>query len=243
MGAGATAASATFRAIAAERWSPAASQPSATKAEPAGELLFGLVSGSVQVGAVDAAPMQLGDPARGDLHQLFVGAELDRVGRAGLRACRLESILEAVITERALAGTPVLGVAVDHPERTGRHAVAATVADVGLQHDRLILGPDQGAGGAGVETARIRAVLADVRHEHPIVHLAHRLGDVHDAGRALGAVDEVEAAGGRDRRQHAPGPGFERAPGLLLELRRGLEQLDEPYVTPAGGREVPGVIV
>ena len=187
--------------------------------------------------------MQLGDPARGDLHQLLVGAELDRVGRAGLRAGRLQPVLEAVVAERALAGAPVLGVAVDHAERTRRHAVAAAVADVRLQHHRLMLGADQRTGRAGVETARVGAVLADVGHEHPIAHLAHRLGDVHDARRGLRSIDEVDRAGGRDRRQLAPGPGVERALCLFLELRRGLEQLDEPDVAPGRGREIPGVVV
>ena len=126
--------------------------------------------------------MQLGDPARGDLHQLLVRAELDRVRRARLRARRLEPVLEAVVTERAFARAAVVRVAADHPERTRRHAVATAVAHVRLQHHRLMLGADQRAGGAGIEAARVRAVLADVGHEHPLAHLAHGVGDVDAAG-------------------------------------------------------------
>ena len=80
--------------------------------------------------------------AKGELDQLLVGAELDRVGRAGLRALWLQSVLTAVITERSLAGAPVLGVAIDHTEWTRGHAVAAAVTHVGLKHHRLMLGAD-----------------------------------------------------------------------------------------------------
>ncbi len=213
------------------------------RAETAGELVLGLVAGAVQVCALDAALVQFGDPARGELDQLFMGPELDRVGRAGLRAGRLEPVLETVVAERALAGPPILGVAVDHAERTGRHAVAAAVADVRLEDDGLVLGADQRARGARVEAARVGAVLADIGHEHPLAHLADRVGDVDDAGGGLRYVDDVDRPSGGDRRQLTPRPGLQRSLRLFPELRRGLEQLDEPNVTPGRGRETPRVVV
>src|SRR5690606_17835678 len=100
-------------------------------AEAAGELVLGaLVAGAVEVGALDALLVELRDPALGELDELVVGAELDRVGRAGLRAGGLEAVLEAVVAERALGGAAVVVVAVDDAERARRHAVAAAVADV-----------------------------------------------------------------------------------------------------------------
>ena len=200
------------------------------RAEAAGELVFGLVAGAVQVRALDPARMQLGHPARGDLHQLLVGAELDRVGRAGLRAGRLQSVLQAVITERALPCPPVDGVAVDHAERTRGHAVATPVAHVRLEHHRLMLGSDQRAGGARIEATRVGAVTADVGHEHPIAQFVRPFAHVDRARR-------------RDRRQVAARAVRQRALGLLPELRRGLEQLDEPDVAPRRRREVPGVVI
>jgi len=172
-----------------------------------------------------------------------MGTELDRVRGAGLGAGRLQSVLESVVTERALTGASVLWVAVDHAERTRGHAVAAAVAHVRLEHHRLMLGPDQRTGGARVETARVRAVPAHVRHEHPIAHLAHRLGDVHEARGGLRTIHEVDGAGGRDCRQAAPSARVKGAPGLLPELRRGLEQLDEPDVPPGRRGEISRVVI
>src|SRR5205807_9117028 len=63
---------------------------------------------------------------------------------------------------------------VEHPERTGRYAVAAAVADVLLDDDRLELRPEERARRADVEARRMRAVLADVGAHQPAkrVHLA-----------------------------------------------------------------------
>ena len=62
---------------------------------------------------------------------------------------------------------------VDHAERTGRHAVAAAVADVLLDDDRAELGAEERAGRADVEAGGVRAVLADVGAHQPAqrVHL------------------------------------------------------------------------
>src|SRR5690606_31232413 len=53
------------------------------------------------------------------------------------------------------------------PERAADDAVAAAVADVGLDEDAAQLGAHDGAGGAGFEAAGDPAVLADVGGELP----------------------------------------------------------------------------
>ena len=175
------------------------------RAEPAGQLVLGRVVRAVQVGACDPALVQRRDPPRRDLAQLVVGAELDRVGRAGLRAGRLQAVLEPVVAERALGGAAVVVVAVDDAERARRDAVAAAVADVGLEHDGAELGADQRAGRARVEAAGVRAVLADVGHEHPVAEVVDRpLGDG-PRGRCRACVRRLDEA------HVPPGGGAERA--------------------------------
>src|SRR6185369_2165763 len=93
-------------------------------------------------------------------------------GRAGLRAGRLEADLEPVVAERALLGDVGDRVDLDHAERTGRDAVAAAVADVGLDHHRVELRPDNRAGRADLEAASLDAVFADVAHHQPARVLA-----------------------------------------------------------------------
>jgi hypothetical protein len=111
--------------------------------------------------------VQLGDASLGEVDDLVVRPELDRVGRAGLRARRLQPVLQPVIAEGALRGAAVDVIAVDDAERARRDAVPAAVADVRLEDDRVELGPDQRAGRARVEAAGVRAVLAHVGHEDP----------------------------------------------------------------------------
>jgi hypothetical protein len=98
--------------------------------------------------------------------------------------------LQAVVAERAFPHAPVLllpedrqrerrvvGTAgqvalVEDAERAGGHAVPAAVADVLLYDDRPEFGAEERAGGADVEAARVRAVLAHVGLHQP----AQRLG-------------------------------------------------------------------
>ena len=105
--------------------------------------------------------LELREPLVGALAQLVELAELDRVGRARLRARRLVAALQPVVAERALPDAPVLLLAeerqrerrvvgrarqvalVDDAERARRHAVAAAVADVLLHDDRAELGAEE----------------------------------------------------------------------------------------------------
>src|SRR6185437_591098 len=106
-------------------------------------------------------------------------AELDRVRRAGLRAGRLQPVVQPVVTHRALPRPAVALAPLDHAVRARRNAVAATVADVLLHYDCRELGAEQRPRRADVETARVRAVLANVRaHQPPEVGpLADHVGD------------------------------------------------------------------
>ena len=165
-------------------------------------------------------PCSVDDALRGHLEQLVVRPELDRIGRAGLRARRLEAVLEPVVAERALRGAAVDRVAVDHAERARRDAVPAAVADVRLQHDGLELGADQRAGRARVQAAGVRAVLADVGHEHPVAEAGERTLVL------LGGGDEVDAVGRE----------VDRARGAL-------RQLHEAHVPPGRGAQLAGVVV
>ena len=74
---------------------------------------------------------------------------------------------EPVVAERALPGAAFLRAAIDHPVRARRHAIAAPVAHVLLDHDRAELAPEQRARRAHVEAGRVRAVLAHVAGHQP----------------------------------------------------------------------------
>src|SRR5205823_1229275 len=106
------------------------------------------------------ALLRLGD-------QVVAEAELDRLGRARLRARRPEAVVNAVVAERALRRRARALVERHDAERAGGDAVPAAVADVLADVDGAVLRAVDGASRAGVETARLGAVLAHVRHEQP----------------------------------------------------------------------------
>src|SRR6266851_726956 len=122
--------------------------------------------------------------------QLVAEAELDRLGGTGLGAGRPEPIVDAVVAEGALVGAPGVVVEGHHPERARADAVPAAVADVLVDVDGAVLGPVDRPGGAGLEASRLRAVLADVRHQQPL-QLAVGLRLLDEAHEAVGLVGEV----------------------------------------------------
>src|ERR1700730_745648 len=122
-------------------------------------------------------------------HQLVPEAELDGLRGAGLRAGGAEAVVDAIIAERALVGPPRIVIEGDHAEGAGADAVAATVADILIDIDRPVLRPVDRARRAGVETAGLRAVLADVGHQEP-GELAVGLGLLDEADEAIGLVRE-----------------------------------------------------
>src|SRR5207253_4765381 len=123
--------------------------------------------GAVQVSAALAGAPQLPEPRLGLRLEIGDGAEVDRLGRACLRACGLEARLHPVVAERALLGGPGYGIDVDHAERARADAVAAAVARIRLDDDRIELRPNDGARRAHLQAARPDAVLADVAHHEP----------------------------------------------------------------------------
>src|SRR3954468_7828887 len=195
------------------------------RTETAGQLVGPGVARPVEVRAIQPARVQRRHAPLRHFDELVVRAELDRVRRARLRARGLEPVLEPVVTQRALRGPPVVRVAVDHPERTGGHAVAAAVADVRLHDHGLELGADQRARRARVEAARVRAVLADVRHEEPLVELrdAVRLGPLNEIDVVLPLRDRLDEAHVPPSRRAQPAGAVVRA--ALAEHRAVARQV------------------
>src|SRR5262249_20111201 len=137
--------------------------------------------------------------------QLIPEPELDRLGGARLGAGRAQTVVDAVVTEGALAGRARVLTEADDAERARRDTVPAAVADALVDVDRAVLRPVDGSGGAGVETPRLRAVLADVGHEKP-GEIAVRLGlldEAHEAERLVGEVGVVLVGARPLRHLHA----------------------------------------
>src|SRR5213080_2634802 len=176
--------------------------------------------GAVQIG-FGALSAELLHPFLGPLPQLRNRPELDRVGRTGLGARGLEAHLETVITEGALLRRARHRVDVDDAERTGGDTCPAAVAHVGLDHDRVELGADDGAGGTDFQAARLDAVLAHVAHHQPAaVVRALELLDEAD----VAPVDAVEASGVvvavAAQRSHAAVLGRQLVPFLARHFAR-----------------------
>src|SRR5581483_4568864 len=107
--------------------------------------------------------------------QLLERTELDRLGRARLRARRRHALGESVVAERALPRPAVALALIDDAVGAGGDAIAAAVADVLLHDDGAELGAEQRSGRAHVEAGGVGAVLAHIaRHQPPHVAL-HRL--------------------------------------------------------------------
>jgi len=118
---------------------------------------------------------------------------------------------------------PVILIQVDDAEGTGRHAVAAAVADVLLHHHGVELGLEDRAGRAGLQAGRVVAMLADVAHHQPAGL----------EGRLRGAADARAAALARvllDEGHMPPGIGRERA-GIVVALA-GQAQIAGRQVVP-----------
>src|SRR3990172_8054500 len=146
--------------------------------------------GAVELRVLEAHPLERLDALLRLGLQLVPEPELDRLRRARLRTGRAEPVVDAVVAERALlrrAGGLVEG---HDAEGAGGDAVAAAVARVLVDVHRPVLGPVDGARRTRLETARLGAVLADVRHEEPR-QLARRPRLLDEAHEAEGLVREV----------------------------------------------------
>src|SRR6266699_2015725 len=147
--------------------------------------------GAVQLG-LGALRLELVHPLLGPRAQLGDRAELDRVGRARFRAGGLEPHLEPVVAQGALLRRARNGIDVDDAERAGGDAGATAVADVGLDHHRVELGADDGAGRTHFQAPRLDTVLAHVAHHQPaaVIRTLELLDEAD-----VPPVDAVEPAG------------------------------------------------
>jgi hypothetical protein len=103
----------------------------------------------------------------GALAELDQVSELDRLGWAGLNPGRLPIVLEPVIAQGALPGSPVVLATLDDPKRAGGDAVAGAVADILLDDDGAELGAEQASGRTDLKAGGIGAVFADVGGHQP----------------------------------------------------------------------------
>src|SRR5215208_3522081 len=167
------------------------------------------------VGLAVAFVVELLYPLFGDSLQLLDLAEHDGVGRAGFGAGRFEAVALAVVAEGALEGAAVVWDLGYDAVGTSGYAVAAAVADVGLDIDIIELVADDGPGRAGLLARRLDAVLAHVAHKSP----ASQGVELGSAGQwlrhVLGERNEVNIAGQTtllrvlDERDVAPGSARE----------------------------------
>src|SRR4029453_10067415 len=128
----------------------------------------------------------------------------------------------------------VLLTPVDDPERAGGHAVAAAVADVGLDDHGAELGPEQRPGRADLQARGRAAVLAHVRAHQPAQPVLAPLlldeGDVAPGAGPQGPGVVVGVAGEAQR----PVLGGQvpllagALPGLAADADRGVGEEPDP---------------
>ena len=92
----------------------------------------------------------------------------DRCGRTAARRVGDESVL-LIVAERAFVRMAIVVATRDNPERAGRDAVRAAVADIALDVDVREFVINDGTRGARVLTRGRDAVFADVAHHQPAV--------------------------------------------------------------------------
>src|SRR5882762_4930840 len=178
------------------------------------------VVGAVEIRAPLALRVELADPGLRLLSELGNRPEHDRVGGTGLGAGGLQPGLQAVVTERALLGRVRDRIHPDDAEGAGRDAVTAPVARVGLDHDRVELGTDDGAGRAHLEAAGLDAMLAYVGHQEPAATTSIGRELLHEPDvapvKAVEPARVVVAVPGE--RGRAPGAGRKLVPFLARDL-------------------------
>src|SRR5579871_1243448 len=124
---------------------------------------------AIQIGIGDALLMQHAHSRASAMRQLVQIAKQDGLGWTGFRAGRLHAILLAVIAKRAFPGPAIFSVKINHAKGARRDAIAAAVADVRLNIDIAKFVADNRAGGAGIHTAGMLAMLAYIAHHQPAI--------------------------------------------------------------------------
>ncbi|MCY1359427.1 hypothetical protein D9M69_459980 [compost metagenome] len=137
----------------------------------------------VEAGMLEAARLEVDDAFGGVLLHVFLGAEDDGAGGAGLHAGRLQPDRNPVGAEGALVGLVVLLRDARDVEGAAGDAVAAADALVLVEVDDAVGVLDDGAGArAGRQAARVVAVHAAVLADQPLqlARLGLVLGEAHE---------------------------------------------------------------
>src|SRR5690554_1933048 len=122
----------------------------------------------VQPCVLEAPAFQVLDTPVGVGFHVILGAEYNGSGRAGFHAGGLQPHRYSVGAQGALVGLLILLRNAGNVERTTGNAVAAANAVILVEVDNTVIVLNDGAGtGAGLETARIRAVHTAVLADQP----------------------------------------------------------------------------
>jgi len=116
---------------------------------------------------MDASLTQFFQPLAGMCSQFLDLSKLNRFGRTNPCACRDQASFLTVIAKRALERAAILRMALDHPERAGRHAISATIANIRLYENSAKFCSHDRTRGTRFQATRFLAVLADIRRERP----------------------------------------------------------------------------
>jgi len=151
----------------------------------------------VEARLLEAARFQVLDALGSMLLHIFLGAEHQGSGRAGLDARRLHAHSDTIGAQRALIGLVVALGDARNVERACGHAVAAADAVLLLEvHDAVGVLHDGARGRTGLEAARIGAVHAAVLADQPF-EIAFRvlvLREAHQRPRAVGEIGGILVA-------------------------------------------------
>ena len=127
--------------------------------------------GPIQLGFGLPSGLEVRDTLLSPFFQILDRPELNRCRRADRRTGGLQAVLQPVIAQRALLRRALSGVLraphVDDTKRTRRHAGTAAVARRLLDVHAIELGANNRPSRADLQTGRIDAVLAHIRHHQP----------------------------------------------------------------------------
>ena len=159
-------------------------------------------AGSIQISVRQTAIVKRLDPGLSALAQFVKISELNGLGGARLRARGRHVFLQAVVAESAFPGAAIVFAAINDTEGAVDNAIAATVADIGLNENGTKLGADDRAGGTTIETASASTVLANIGREQP------GEGTVLVFVQCHGAFDE----------RHVPPCGIPKMKGIVVRM-------------------------
>src|SRR5690606_398649 len=199
----------------------------------------------VQAGVLVPAGLEVLNAPGGVFDHLLLGAEHDRLGRAGLHAGRFLPHRHPVRAQGALVDPVVLLGQARDVERAAGDAVAAADAVFLVEiHDAVVVLHDRARCRAGLQAARVlavhAAVLADQPLQRALVGLA--LGEAHQGPGLRGEVVRVVVDAGvlPDAVAQVVPLHARHLAGLAADAPGGVDQLGHPAahggVGARGGR-------